>query len=148
MNEQLCTKTYIGNKVKRNLLKEPSQLAKLLDFLLREDVKTIYDLGEHQKLSLISCEIETGRTHQIRVHAKLIGCPIFGDKLYKLRRIEDLDVEKTILSLWDGTRLRQMLHAHELSFVHPKSRRRLFFRGNLPLDFSNLLSDLNKYKAR
>ena len=52
----------------------------------RFTVQTVYDLGKNQKLSLVSCEIETGRTHQIRVHAKLIECPIVGDNLYKLRR--------------------------------------------------------------
>mgnify|MGYP001334839251 CR=1 FL=1 len=143
----LEVKTYIRrNKINREMMEVNTHDGKLA--ISRFTVQTVYDLGEHQKLSLISCEIETGRTHQIRVHAKLIGCPIFGDNLYKLRRIEDLDVEKTILSLWEGTRLRQMLHAHELSFVHPENGRSLFFKGNLPLDFSNLLSNLSKYKTR
>ena len=112
----------------------------------RFTVQTVYALGENQKLSLVRCEIETGRTHQIRVHARLIECPIVGDKLYKLRRKEDVDVKKTILSMLDGKRLRQMLHAHELSIVHPESCKTSFFKGILPYDFSNLLSNLGKYK--
>jgi 23S rRNA pseudouridine1911/1915/1917 synthase len=110
-------------------------------------VKTVYHLGENKKLSLLSCEIETGRTHQIRVHAKHIGCPVFGDKIYKSGRKEDFDVEKIILSLTESTKLRQMLHAHELSMIHPESGKSLIFRGDLPLDFSNLLSILSKYKV-
>ena len=113
----------------------------------RFTVQTVYDLGKNQKLSLVSCEIETGRTHQIRVHAKHIECPIVGDNLYKLRRKEDVDVKKIILPLLDGKRLRQMLHAHELSIVHPESSKTLFFRSNLPNDFSNLMSNLGKYKS-
>ena len=103
-------------------------------------------MGKNKKLSLVSCEIETGRTHQIRVQAKLIGHPIFGDKLYKLGRKEDLEVEKTILSLCNEQRLRQMLHAQELSIRHPESGERLSFRADLPSDFSYLLSKLSKYK--
>ena len=66
----------------------------------RFTVQTVYDLGENQKLSLVSCEIETGRTHQIRVHAKFIECPIVGDNLYKLRRKEDVDVKKPFYLCW------------------------------------------------
>ena len=139
-------KTYIRrNKINREIMEVNNEQGKIA--ISRFSVRTIYDLGKNKKLSLVSCEIETGRTHQIRVHAKLIGCPIFGDKLYKLRRKEDTDVEKTILSLWEGMRLRQMLHAHELSFVHPESSENLYFLGDLPLDFSILLSNLEKFKT-
>ena len=62
-------------------------------------------------------------------------------------RKEDLDVKKTISPLLDGKRSRQMLHAHELSIVHPDSSKALFFQGILPYDFSNLLSNLSKYKT-
>ena len=112
----------------------------------RFSVQTVYDLGKDKKLSLVGCEIETGRTHQIRVHAKLIGCPIFGDTLYKLGRKEDFMVEKTILSSFKLTKLRQMLHAHELSFAHPKSGQSIFLRGELPPDFLNLLSNLENIR--
>ena len=66
---------------------------------------------------------------------------------YKLRRKEDFIVEKTILSLFKLKRLRQMLHAHELSFAHPKSGQRISLRGELSPDFLNLLSNLEKYKT-
>ena len=142
----LEVKTYIKrNKINREMMEVSSDDGRLAKS--RFTVQTVYDLGENQKLSLVSCEIETGRTHQIRVHAKFIECPIVGDKLYKLRRKEDVDMKKTILSFLDGTRSRQMLHAHELSIVHPESSETLFFKGILPLDFSNLLMNLSKYKT-
>ena len=129
-------KTYLRrNKTNREIMEVSSDAGKLA--ISRFSVQTIYDLGEHQKLSLVSCEIETGRTHQIRVHAKLIGHPIFGDKLYKLSRKEDFEVEKTISSICNNDRrLRQMLHAHELSFLHPESGKTLSFQADLPSDFS------------
>ncbi len=140
-------KTYIRrNKTNREIMEVSSDQGKLA--ISRFNVQVIYDLGKNQKLSLVSCEIKTGRTHQIRVHAKFIGHPVFGDKLYKLRRKENFEVEKTILSLCDSdTRLRQMLHAHELSILHPERGKSLSFRADLPSDFSYFLSKLSKYKT-
>ena len=139
-------KTYIRrNKNNREIMEINTDNGKIA--ISRFSVQTVYELGKNKKLSLVGCEIETGRTHQIRVHAKLIGCPIFGDTLYKLRRKEDFIMEKTILSSFKPTRLRQMLHAHELSFAHPKSGQRIFLRGELSPDFLNLLSNLEKYKT-
>ena len=88
------------NKINREMMEVCSNDGRLA--ISRFTVQTVYDLGKNQKLSLVSCEIETGRTHQIRVHAKLIECPIVGDNLYKLRRKEDVGVKKTILPLLDG----------------------------------------------
>ena len=140
-------KTYIRrNKTNRETMEVNSDQGKFA--ISRFRVQTIYDLGKDQKLSLVSCEIETGRTHQIRVHAKYIGSPIFGDKVYKVNRREDVELEKFVLSLCDDDRrLRQILHAHELSIRHPESQEILSFRADLPSDFSYFLSKLNKYKT-
>jgi len=139
-------KTYTRrNKINREIMEVTNEQGKLA--ISRFSVRTIYDLGKNKKLSLVSCEIETGRTHQIRVHAKFIGNPILGDKLYKLKRREDFEAEKFILSLCDDRRLRQMLHAHELSILHPDSGKTLSFRADLPSDFSYFLSKLSKYKT-
>ncbi len=140
-------KTYIRrNKTNREIMEVSSDQGKFA--ISRFNVQTSYDLGGYKKLSLVSCEIETGRTHQIRVHAKLIGHPIFGDKLYKSKRKEHFDLEKTILSLYDDSkRLRQMLHASELSILHPDNGKSLSFRADLPSDFSNLLSKVSKYRT-
>ena len=140
-------KTYIRrNKTNREIMEVSSNQGKLA--ISRFKVQTIYDLGQDQKLSLVSCEIETGRTHQIRVHAKHIGHPIFGDKLYKQNSRKDFELEKFVLSLCDDdSKLRQILHAHELSIRHPDSQEILSFRADLPSDFSYLLSELSKYKT-
>ncbi len=140
-------RTYIQrNKTNRETMEVKSDQGKLA--ISRFRVQAIYDLSKDQKLCLVSCEIETGRTHQIRVHAKYIESPIFGDKLYKLNRREDLELEKFVLSLCDDDKkLRQILHAHELSIRHPESQEILSFRADLPSDFSCVLSKLSKYKT-
>lgn len=145
-NNSIEVRTYIRrNRANREIMEVNNQTGKLA--LSRFSIQTVYYLGENQKLSLIGCEIETGRTHQIRVHAKFIGCPIFGDDLYKSRIKQELNVEKTVLSFCNVQRFRQMLHSHELSITHPESGKRLFFRGDFPPDFSNILLKLDKYKT-
>ena len=132
------------NRINREIMEVNNQSGKLA--VSRFSIQTVYDLGKNQKLSLVGCEIETGRTHQIRVHAKLIGCPIFGDDLYKSQKKEELNVQKTVLSIWNVDKSRQMLHSRELSIAHPESGKRLFFRGEFPPDFLDILLKLDKYK--
>ena len=70
-------------------------------------------------LSLLECKLETGRTHQIRVHMKYLGNSIVGDDKYKkkFKKIKDIDplLEKNIINL-----NRQFLHAKTIGFIHPK----------------------------
>lgn len=80
-------------------------------------------LDRNELFSLVRVNIETGRTHQIRVHAKYLGYPILGDFTYGRS-----DSEK-----------RQMLHAYRLEFLHPVTRERMKFIGELPKDFRNAL---------
>jgi len=109
------------------------------------NVRERFRVATYLKVSLV-----TGRTHQIRVHFKHIGCPIVGDKDYGGRsagviaRGEDLPVFKSILNLID----RQALHAAELSFVHPRSGRKMRFEAALPKDMCEVLSYLRKESPR
>ena len=95
------------------------------------------------KISLIECHLETGRTHQIRVHMNFKGNPILGDKSYgkskkKFKEI-DPDIEKKINNF-----NRQALHAKTLGFIHPKTKKRIFFEAKRPEDFDALIKSLNK----
>ena len=95
------------------------------------------------KISLVECQLETGRTHQIRVHMNFKGNPILGDKSYgktkkKFRKI-DLCLEKKINNF-----NRQALHAKSLGFVHPKTKREIFFEAKRPKDFDSLIKNLKK----
>jgi len=94
-------------------------------------------------ISLIECKLETGRTHQIRVHLAHKGNPILGDQMYgkKIRKIRDLDEELSVLL--ENINF-QALHAQSLGFLHPKSGKELFFTTELPKDLLNLQKMLKK----
>jgi len=84
--------------------------------------------------SLIRCRIETGRTHQIRVHMHSLGCPVIGDVLYGR---PSADKQLPVIPQ------RQMLHATQLSFPHPRTGVALAFESALPKDFSTVLEALD-----
>ena len=95
------------------------------------------------KISLIECQLETGRTHQIRVHMNFKGNPILGDRSYgkskkKFKKI-DPNLEKKINNF-----NRQALHAKSLGFIHPKTKKELFFEARRPKDFDTLIKSLKK----
>jgi 23S rRNA pseudouridine1911/1915/1917 synthase len=78
------------------------------------------------RISLIRCVIETGRTHQIRVHMASLGCPIVGDKVYGKSALDkQLDLVPA----------RQMLHAWRLTLWHPVKNEKMSFEAPLPADF-------------
>ena len=91
--------------------------------------------------SLIECKLETGRTHQIRVHMSYKGNNIVGDQKYKkkFKKIKNInkDLEKKIVNLD-----RQFLHAVSLGFTHPTKNKRMNFKSKLPNDLENILKSL------
>ena len=95
------------------------------------------------KISLIECQLETGRTHQIRVHMNFKGNPILGDKSYgkskKSFKNINKDLEKKINS-FD----RQALHAKSLGFIHPRTKKEVFFEAKRPKDLDLLIKSLEK----
>jgi 23S rRNA pseudouridine1911/1915/1917 synthase len=92
--------------------------------------------------TLLELELETGRTHQIRVHLAEIGHPVMGDPVYgsgfasSARRLDE-KAQTALANLG-----RQALHAAGLGFVHPTTRRRLAFKSSPPADFAALLDAL------
>ncbi|WP_150522602.1 RluA family pseudouridine synthase [Roseibium sediminis] len=103
------------------------------------------DKADEALASLLECRLETGRTHQIRVHMAHIGHPLIGDMDYgagfktKTKRLED-----PLKSCIDGFG-RQALHAGLLAFAHPLTGETLRFESPYPADFKQLLSTLQKY---
>jgi 23S rRNA pseudouridine1911/1915/1917 synthase len=92
--------------------------------------------------SLVECRLETGRTHQIRVHMAHIGHPLVGDPTYgRARHRSAPEVPPAFRRIADGFR-RQVLHAVVLGFDHPADGRRLRFEAPMPSDFANLLNSL------
>ena len=103
----------------------------------------IFQNSNLPKISLVECQLETGRTHQIRVHMNFKGNPILGDKSYgksikKYKKI-NVEIEKKINNF-----KRQALHAKSLGFTHPKNKKELFFEAKRPKDFDSLVKKLKK----
>ena len=94
--------------------------------------------------SLVECKLETGRTHQIRVHMSYKGNNILGDKKYKrkFKKFKNIDpyIENLILNLD-----RQFLHAQILGFLHPHNSKKIEFSSILPQDLENILKTLRKH---
>lgn len=88
-------------------------------------------IEKYENASLVECTLETGRTHQIRVHLSNIGHPIYGDSLYGYG-----DEEQDLIE-------RQALHAYSLDFKSPRTEEILSLKSDLPKDIKNLIEKLN-----
>ena len=120
-------------------------LGLIMIFTLLNFFKTlkVFVIKNIPKISLLECELETGRTHQIRVHINHKGSSLLGDKQYgkkniKFKKINEDFMEK--LKLLN----RQALHAKSLGFIHPTTKEYISFESKLPSDFLKLLNLLNK----
>lgn len=101
-------------------------------------------------VTLIECQLETGRTHQIRAHMKHIGHPLFSDAMYggdKILKGTVFSKYKQFVDNCFEMMPRQALHAQTLGFVHPTLRKRLHFEALLPQDFEQVLEKWRKYAA-
>lgn len=97
--------------------------------------------------SLIECKLETGRTHQIRVHMQHIGHPVFSDNTYGGDKIVRGTIYTKYRQFVDNCFAlipRQALHARSLGFIHPKTGKEMYFETELPADF---LAATEKWRA-
>jgi 23S rRNA pseudouridine1911/1915/1917 synthase len=123
---------------------------------------TAYPDGDHGKdaithykvlerfnyVTLIECRLETGRTHQIRVHMQLIGHPLFNDDFYGGDKIVKGTVFTKYKQFVDNCFAlcqRQALHAKELGFIHPRTRKQVHFESELPDDMKAVIEKWRKY---
>ena len=98
----------------------------------------VFNIKDIPKISLIECDLETGRTHQIRVHLKYKGTSLLGDKQYgkiniKFKKINNEFFDQ--LNKLSG----QALHAKTLEFIHPLTKKRMSFNSDLPGNFKKIL---------
>ncbi len=132
--------TFIRRSSKNRQLMEVS-FAKGKKAITNYETLYVFENKKIPTFSLVECKLETGRTHQIRVHMAFKGNNILGDKKYKkkFKKIKniDLDLEKILVKL-----NRQFLHAKSLGFVHPKTGQELEFTSNLPKDLELVLKKL------
>jgi 23S rRNA pseudouridine1911/1915/1917 synthase len=127
-------------------------------------VFTVYPDGDHGKhavthytvlkdfgyVSLVECRLETGRTHQIRVHMKHIGHPLFNDKTYGgdqiLRGTTFAKYNQFVQNCFDLCP-RQALHAKSLGFIHPETGKEMYFESELASDLQTVISKWENYAA-
>ena len=117
------------------------------------------DMGKHavthyhtienlRHVALVRCQLETGRTHQIRVHMKHIGHPLFNDARYGgdkiLRGVNSGKYMQFIRNCFDICP-RQALHAKTLGFVHPKTGQQMDFDSEIPHDMNQLIAKWENY---
>ena len=101
----------------------------------------IFDNDRTPTLSLLNCKLETGRTHQLRVHMNYLGNSIVGDDKYKkkFKKIKNIDptLKEKLINL-----NRQFLHAKILGFIHPKKKEEMIFNSILPRELEIILEIL------
>ena len=130
--------------------------------LSNRQVFTVYPDGEHGKpavthykvierlgyVNLIECQLETGRTHQIRVHMKYIGHPLFNDATYggdQILRGTTFSKYRQFIHNCFQILPRQALHAKSLGFTHPSSGKTMLFDSDLPDDMKNVIDKWRNY---
>ena len=106
----------------------------------------VFNIRDIPKISLIECKLETGRTHQIRVHLKYKGTSLLGDKQYGKKNIKFKKINNVFfmkLNKLSG----QALHAKTLGFIHPVSTKWMSFNTDLPDGFKKILDLLKNLSS-
>ena len=136
--------TLIGRN-KTNRQKMSADVARGKEAFTNYETIEVFKGSKILDISLVKCVLETGRTHQIRVHMSHKGNPILGDQTYgkKIKKLRGIDQEfENILK----SLKRQALHAHTLGFVHPKTNQDVFYASELPEDLNKLKNMLETLK--
>ena len=139
-------------RIEGNIGRDPRDRMKMAVFTDGEQGKsavTHYQvLEKFGYTSLIECRLETGRTHQIRVHTKHIGHPIFNDERYGgeiiLKGLRTAKYKQFINNCFEACP-RQALHAKTLGFIHPLTKEEMFFDSEIPDDMTQLIGKWRKY---
>lgn len=143
-------KGTIESQIARNP-KDRLQMAVFTDPTIGKHAVTHYSVLERFGfVTLVQCQLETGRTHQIRVHMKHIGHPLFNDERYGGSEILKGNVSSSyrqfIRNCFEACP-RQALHARTLGFVHPRTKEEMFFNSELPNDMTQLITRWRNYAS-
>ncbi len=98
------------------------------DINAKDSITHFKVLKRYQNKTLIECKLETGRTHQIRVHMKYIGYPIYNDPVYGKTK--------------NATDFGQFLHSRSIKFIHPRTKKEIYYEVDLPSEFKTYLDSL------
>ena len=134
--------TLIGRSRKNRQLMSVSEITGKKSITNYKTLK-IFNIKDIPKITFVECKLETGRTHQIRVHMAYMGNSLLGDQQYGKKNIrfkkvnEEFEDKLKVLN-------RQALHAKSLGFIHPTTKKLINFESKLPKDFKKILDLLNK----
>lgn len=139
-------------RIEGNIGRDPRDRMKMTVFSDGEQGKTAVThyrvLEKFGYVSLVECRLETGRTHQIRVHMKHIGHPIFNDERYGgdqiLKGLSSAKYKQFIHNCFELCP-RQALHAKTLGFQHPRTNEEMYFDSAIPEDMEQLIDKWRKY---
>ncbi|MDR1725780.1 MAG: RluA family pseudouridine synthase [Bacteroidales bacterium] len=160
--EHLCNRTYTA-LVWGNLKEDEGTIEGNVGRNLKDRKRMdVFSDGSHGKraithwkvlkrfnyVTLVECKLETGRTHQIRVHFKSIGHPLFNDETYGgdqiLKGLTTNKYRQFIINCFHILP-RQALHATTLGFIHPTTFEKVFFSSNLPNDMQEIINKWDKF---
>ena len=130
-------------------LKNRMQMAVFEDESLGKHAVTHYKVIERLRyITWVECRLETGRTHQIRAHFKHIGHTLFNDERYEgnqiLKGVNMPKYKQFIKNVFEILP-RQALHAHTIGFVHPTTKKEMYFESPMPKDMDEALKKWRKY---
>ncbi len=145
LKEKTTTRTYIaivtGNishnlgRIEAPIGRDPSNRQKMAVVQNGKSAVTHFKvLDRYRDFTLLELNLETGRTHQIRVHMAYINHPVVGDPLYGVKK--------------QTTEFGQYLHAKTLGFVHPRTNEYMEFTSELPEEFIRKIDELPKYQSQ
>ncbi|OGC82404.1 MAG: hypothetical protein A2V81_02510 [Candidatus Abawacabacteria bacterium RBG_16_42_10] len=132
-------KGYIDAPIARSTV-DRQKFAVSMDHHSRRALTAYKTIDYFDEASLLAVKIHTGRTHQIRVHLESIKHPVLGDSTYgnekSLQKSQELSIK------------RQMLHAYQMSFIHPVTKKQCTIKAPLPYDFKKVLSEITNTKYK
>ncbi|MBQ8192593.1 MAG: RluA family pseudouridine synthase [Bacilli bacterium] len=95
----------------------------------KEAITNLKVIKKYKDYTLVSCVLETGRTHQIRVHLNYIGYPVYNDPVYNNKK---------------STEFGQFLHSHKIDFIHPITQEKMSFQVPVPKEFQDFIDSLEE----
>lgn len=133
-----------GGTIDKPIKRHPTDRVKMAVQAGGKDAITHYNVKERFKqFTRLHAQLETGRTHQIRVHFSYLGHPLIGDPVY-LQRVKLPSGASPALKEILQDFKRQALHAYQLGLLHPRTGQKMIFEAPLPVDFEHLLTVLRQ----